>query len=354
MTPSIRSRAQDLVTGTELDIRTRAVVDATGVWEAEAGPPVRRRLSAHPAEPWRSPGRAAGTHPEQARSDDPRARQGRLPRAMAGPLADRHDRCAVRGAVGSPGRGRLGDRPPARYRQRDDGRGPAPRGCRRYVRRAATADLDHRRIDREGVSRAPRVGRGERRGRGSAVASTRPTGSWRATSSTPCSARPRPRRASERDGRAATRRGGRHRRTRADRRRARDDPGPRGARSRCRGTARRPARDGGAERRGPRRGAGPHPAVGAGPAVPRGRGDLGGPPRAGDVARRHARAPDSAGQELPDRGAAIAPRVAELLGTELGWGETRRAREVETYLETAWREYAVAGPAQPEGTEQVA
>jgi glycerol-3-phosphate dehydrogenase len=39
-------------------------------------------------------------------------------------------------------------------------------------------------------------------------------------------------------------------------------------------------------------------------------------------------------QELPDRGASIAPRVAELLGRELGWGETRQAREVE-----------VAGPA---------
>ena len=38
-------------------------------------------------------------------------------------------------------------------------------------------------------------------------------------------------------------------------------------------------------------------------------------------------------QELPDRGAAIAPRVAELLGAELGWGETRQAREVEAYLE---------------------
>ncbi len=47
-------------------------------------------------------------------------------------------------------------------------------------------------------------------------------------------------------------------------------------------------------------------------------------------------------QELPDRGAAIAPRVAELLGTELGWGETRRAREVEAYLEMARREYSVA------------
>jgi glycerol-3-phosphate dehydrogenase len=50
-------------------------------------------------------------------------------------------------------------------------------------------------------------------------------------------------------------------------------------------------------------------------------------------------------QELPDRGAVIAPRVAELLGAELGWGETRRAREVEAYLEMARREYSVAGPA---------
>jgi glycerol-3-phosphate dehydrogenase len=55
-------------------------------------------------------------------------------------------------------------------------------------------------------------------------------------------------------------------------------------------------------------------------------------------------------QELPDRGAAIAPRVAELLGAELGWGETRRAREVEAYLDLARREYSVAGPAQPEGS----
>ncbi len=47
-------------------------------------------------------------------------------------------------------------------------------------------------------------------------------------------------------------------------------------------------------------------------------------------------------QELPDRGAEVAPRVAELLGAELGWGETRRAREVEAYLELARREYSVA------------
>jgi glycerol-3-phosphate dehydrogenase len=50
-------------------------------------------------------------------------------------------------------------------------------------------------------------------------------------------------------------------------------------------------------------------------------------------------------QELPDRGASIAPRVAELLGRELGWGETRQAREVEAYLETAAREFSVAAPA---------
>lgn len=47
--------------------------------------------------------------------------------------------------------------------------------------------------------------------------------------------------------------------------------------------------------------------------------------------------------ELPDRGAAIAPRVAELLGRELDWGPTRQAREVEAFLATAGHEYAVAG-----------
>ena len=52
-------------------------------------------------------------------------------------------------------------------------------------------------------------------------------------------------------------------------------------------------------------------------------------------------------QELPDRCAAIAPRVAELMGTELGWGETRRAREVEAFLETARREFSVLGATSP-------
>jgi glycerol-3-phosphate dehydrogenase len=46
-------------------------------------------------------------------------------------------------------------------------------------------------------------------------------------------------------------------------------------------------------------------------------------------------------QELPDRGASIAPRVAAILGAELGWDEARQAVEVQTYLESARREYGL-------------
>jgi glycerol-3-phosphate dehydrogenase len=46
-------------------------------------------------------------------------------------------------------------------------------------------------------------------------------------------------------------------------------------------------------------------------------------------------------QELPDRGASIAPRVAAVLGAELGWDEERQATEVQRYLETARREYGL-------------
>jgi glycerol-3-phosphate dehydrogenase len=46
-------------------------------------------------------------------------------------------------------------------------------------------------------------------------------------------------------------------------------------------------------------------------------------------------------QELPDRGAAIAPGVAAVLGAELGWDEPRQAAEVQRYLETARREYGL-------------
>jgi glycerol-3-phosphate dehydrogenase len=50
-------------------------------------------------------------------------------------------------------------------------------------------------------------------------------------------------------------------------------------------------------------------------------------------------------QELPDRGAVIAPRVAAILATELDWDETRQTIEVEGYLASARREFSVAPPA---------
>jgi glycerol-3-phosphate dehydrogenase len=46
-------------------------------------------------------------------------------------------------------------------------------------------------------------------------------------------------------------------------------------------------------------------------------------------------------QELPDRGASIAPRVAAILGAQLGWDEDRQADEVARYLATARREYGL-------------
>jgi len=49
-------------------------------------------------------------------------------------------------------------------------------------------------------------------------------------------------------------------------------------------------------------------------------------------------------QVLPDRGASIAPRVAEILGAELGWDAARQASEVAGYLATARREYGVPWP----------
>ncbi|HET7473132.1 MAG TPA: glycerol-3-phosphate dehydrogenase/oxidase [Candidatus Limnocylindrales bacterium] len=46
-------------------------------------------------------------------------------------------------------------------------------------------------------------------------------------------------------------------------------------------------------------------------------------------------------QELRDRGASIAPRVARILGAELGWDDARQAREVEAFLGGAQREFAI-------------
>jgi glycerol-3-phosphate dehydrogenase len=49
--------------------------------------------------------------------------------------------------------------------------------------------------------------------------------------------------------------------------------------------------------------------------------------------------------ELGDRRGAVATRAAEIMGAELGWGQTRRAFEVETYCASASREFAVPAPA---------
>jgi glycerol-3-phosphate dehydrogenase len=49
-------------------------------------------------------------------------------------------------------------------------------------------------------------------------------------------------------------------------------------------------------------------------------------------------------QLLPDRGASIAPWVADLMAPELGWSADRQAAEVDLYLETARREYGVPWP----------
>jgi glycerol-3-phosphate dehydrogenase len=46
--------------------------------------------------------------------------------------------------------------------------------------------------------------------------------------------------------------------------------------------------------------------------------------------------------ELADRGAVVAPRVAEIMGGELGWDEARRDLEADAYLATATREYGIA------------
>jgi glycerol-3-phosphate dehydrogenase len=52
-------------------------------------------------------------------------------------------------------------------------------------------------------------------------------------------------------------------------------------------------------------------------------------------------------QELPDRGEAIAPRVAAILGRELGWDAARQRIEIDAYLATARREFAVPPPGAP-------
>jgi glycerol-3-phosphate dehydrogenase len=57
-------------------------------------------------------------------------------------------------------------------------------------------------------------------------------------------------------------------------------------------------------------------------------------------------------QELPDRGAAIAPRVAEIMAIDLGWGGARQRLEVEAYLAAARAEFSVAPSDGPAPTDE--
>jgi len=57
--------------------------------------------------------------------------------------------------------------------------------------------------------------------------------------------------------------------------------------------------------------------------------------------------------ELADRGAVVAPRVAAIIARELGWNEERRALETDAYLATASREYGIApSPARSESERE--
>ena len=66
----------------------------------------------------------------------------------------------------------------------------------------------------------------------------------------------------------------------------------------------------------------------------------------GALARRRPGAADCGWpRSCPIAALSIAPRVAAILGAELGWGEARQALEVQTYLASARREFAVPPPA---------
>jgi glycerol-3-phosphate dehydrogenase len=59
-------------------------------------------------------------------------------------------------------------------------------------------------------------------------------------------------------------------------------------------------------------------------------------------------------QERPDRGAAFAPRVARILGRELGWSAQRQASETTAYLASAHREFDVPPASQAAAVGQPA
>ncbi len=336
-----RCLATDLLTGTDLEIRTQAVVDATGVWAAEADHPFgggSMRIL---------PSRGAHLVVPRERIPNKTGLTIRVPGKIVF-LVPWPDHWLI-GTTDAPFEG------PAEH--------PAADGWEvdhLLDTVNATMDVDltradvvgtyagpaaaHRpvgRLDRQGVARAPGHGRVERGrphrrrqvhdlpGHGARRHRCRPRAARR-------KARP------SRTARLATGRRGRCRRPGPDRRGAHDDP-------RDRRPRRRTSRSGWSPGTGPRRRASSRSGADLGllrPLVPdrvfleaevawavRHESAL----SLDDVLARRTRL----AQELPDRGAAIAPRVAAIMGAELGWGETRQAREVEAYLATARREFSV-------------
>ncbi len=240
------------------------------------------------------------------------------------PLADRHDGQAVsRGRGPAVGR-RGGGRRDPRDGERGDGHRPVARRRRGHVRRAAPAGRAvGRHLDRQGLARAPGQRRGRAASSGSPAASTRPTGSWPATPSTPSlgadEARRRPSATAELPILGARR-------------------PSRPGRARGRGSPPAPAST--AMRHGPRWTATAREAdalIAVGGAGERPRPLVDGFPyleaevgwavehelalSLDDVLARRIRL----AQELPDRGASIAPRVAAIMAPLLGWDDARCA-----------------------------
>ena len=272
--------------------------------------------------------------------------QGRVPRPVARPLADRHDRRAIRRTAGpirppTAGRSTSCSRPSTRRStstcSRDDVVGTYA-GLRPLI-------APSRRLDREGIARASRHGRAERRGpdRRRQVHDLSGHGARRRSMRRSAARRAR---APERDRRAPTRSARPTARARPARRRARDDPGGRRRASRRRGTPRRAPRDGGARRRGARRAS----------STCCGRSSPGRPFLEAEVAWavRHelALSVDDVlsrrlrlSPEMPDRGASVAPRVAAIMARELGWTDGAREREARRPTSTTARARVRGGPA---------
>ena len=342
---SVRSASATAFADVDLEIRTRAVVDATGVWAAD------------PDHPFASPSMrilpSRGAHLVVPRERIPISAgltirvPGRVVFLIPWP-----DHWLI-GTTDAPYDGSP-DRPSAERRRGrpaagapSTGRSTSTCGGTTWSARSPACGRSSR--HRAGRRSRPRASIASRSSRtascGSPAASTRPTGSWRATSSTPCSGAKPPAR-----GRAQTAELpliGAHRPIgpRPDRDRARGDPGSRRRAPRGRRPPRRPPRHGGAGRRRARSRARPPPAACPRPAVPRGRGRVGRPQRAGAFGRRRPVPPPPAQPGAGEGRAAVAPRVAAIMARELGWDQARCERERDAYLASAAREYGVAPPA---------